>query len=95
MRTTNILGYLAVFVAGILVGLVGTKWFLQRQLEGITLEQDITVYSQKLPVAEFKAGSRFNRNTTTERCSFEFYLDQHQPKPHEIVEEYYSDRKER
>lgn len=87
--------YLLVFVAGILVGLTGAKLLLQRQLEGITLGQDITIYrlDENSPVAELKAGSRFNRDINTKRCSFEFYLDQYQPQTHEIVEPYYSDKK--
>ena len=88
------IGYFAVFVVGILVGIAGVKWLLQRQIEGITLDQDITIYNENLPVAELKAGSRFNRQKHTRRCSFEFYLDQHQPKTHEIVEPYYSDKKQ-
>lgn len=87
------IGHIAVFVAGILVGLAGAKLLLQSQIEGITLGQDITIYNENMPVAELKAGSRFNRQKNTRRCSFEFYLDQHQPKTHEIVEPYYSDKK--
>ena len=94
MRIMKTFGYLAVFVAGILVGLAGAKLLLQSQLEGITLGEDITIYNRNLPVAELKTGSRFNREKNTKRCSLEFYLDHNQPQTHEIVEPYYSDKKQ-
>jgi hypothetical protein len=84
--------YILVFGIGVLVGIAGTKWWLQHRFEGIILGQDITIYNEKTPVAELKAGSRFNRDRSSKRCSFEFYLDQYQPQTNELVEQYYTDK---